>query len=275
VRVYKIFWESNTLQLPTIYTIIFFDNACRKMGLGVNGCCAVKQGRQKDHAEMRGKMIRGGKKSQEDELEEKYIEALRQVRVPLLTLDPRWHQLFPDHRKTKKLLQLEKDLNKLIKKQGQTNNDLKDYEKTRKILMHNILLNMTDGHEIDSPIRSKKQDKNQKLLDELNEKVKKAEDLQDRLPAEIKLANQELLIESMRICYETLIQNTVDIEREAQWIQRARQELTEHILVKQEKEIRNEETYKFMHDLLGAKIVEMFDKDHNIWKGEAEQEGKS
>lgn len=210
------------------------------------------------------------KQSGEMELEEKYIEALKRKRVPLLTLDPRWHQLFPDHLKTKKLAKLEKNLNQLIKKQGQTNNDIKEYEKARKVIMDNILQNMTDGHEIDSPIREKKQDANQKLLDELKEKIREAEELQDRLPDEIKLANEELLFESMRICYETLITNTRGIEEEETWIQTVRAALTEHILHKQEMEIRNTETYKFMHDLLGREIVEMFDRDHDVWKGEEE-----
>lgn len=210
------------------------------------------------------------KKSEEMELEEKYIEALRRKRVPLLTLDPRWHQLFPDHLKTKKLAKLEKNLNKLIKKQGQTNNDIKEYEKARKVIMDNILQNMTDGHELDSPIREKKQDANQKMLEELKEKIREAEELQDRLPDEIKEANEELLFESMRICYETLITNTRGIEEEETWIQTVRAALTEHILHKQEMEIRNTETYKFMHDLLGREIVEMFDKDHDVWKGEEE-----
>ncbi len=210
------------------------------------------------------------KKSEEMELEEKYIEALRRKRVPLLTLDPRWHQLFPDHLKTKKLAKLEKNLNKLIKKQGQTNNDIKEYEKARKVIMDNILQNMTDGHELDSPIREKKQDANQKMLEELKEKIREAEELQDRLPDEIKEANEELLFESMRICYETLITNTRGIEEEETWIQTVRAALTEHILHKQEMEIRNTETYKFMHDLLGREIVEMFDRDHDVWKGEEE-----
>ncbi len=182
------------------------------------------------------------KKSEEMELEEKYIEALRRKRVPLLTLDPRWHQLFPDHLKTKKLAKLEKNLNKLIKKQGQTNNDIKEYEKARKVIMDNILQNMTDGHELDSPIREKKQDANQKMLEELKEKIREAEELQDRLPDEIKEANEELLFESMRICYETLITNTRGIEEEETWIQTVRAALTEHILHKQEMEIRNTET---------------------------------
>lgn len=208
------------------------------------------------------------KQDEEMALEEKYIVALKKKRVPLLTLDPRWHQLFPDHLKTKKLKKLEKNLNKLIKKQGQTNNDLKEYEKARKVIMDNILQNMTDGQELDSPIREKKQDANQKLLDELKDKIREAEELQDRLPEEIKQANEELLFESMRICYETLITNTKEIREEEIWIQTVRATLTEHVLHKQEMEIRNTETYKFMHDLLGREIVEMFDRDYDVWKGE-------
>lgn len=216
----------------------------------------------------------GKNKSQDTELVGRYWDALQKKHVPLLTLDPRWHQLFPDHMKSKRMLQLEKKLNKLIKKQGQTNNDLKDYEKTKKILMENILNNMTDGSENDSPIRNMKQDKNQKLLDELHEKIMEAESLQDELPIEIRNVNHELLIESMRICYETLVQNTEDIEKEEAWIMEARKELTNHILVKQDMEIRNADTYRFMHDLLGAEIVDIFDKDHKVWKGEISQEHK-
>ena len=47
--------------------------------------------------------MRNGKRTKEEELEERYLESLRYVKVPLLTLDPRWHQLFPDHLKTRKL----------------------------------------------------------------------------------------------------------------------------------------------------------------------------
>lgn len=213
-------------------------------------------------------MFGRAKKQEEFELEDKYIRALKQSKVPLLTLDPRWHQLFPDHLKTRKLKKLEKNLNKLIKKQGQTNQDIKEYEKAKKVIMENILNNMTDGSDIDSPIRNKKQDKNQRLLEELENKLEQANDLVDKLPSEIKLANEELLIESMRICYETLLTNTERIEEEENWILSCREILKDHILVKQEMEIRNTETYKFMHDLLGAKVLEIFDQDHKIWKGE-------
>ena len=44
--------------------------------------------------------------------------------------------------------------------------------------------------------------------------------------------------------------------------------------MKQEKELRNTEIYKYMHDLLGAKVVEIFDREHDVWKGEIEIEHK-
>ena len=204
----------------------------------------------------------------------RYWEAVKKKYVPLLTLDPRWHQLFPDHMKTKRMIQLEKKLNKLIKKQGQTNNDLKDYEKTRKVLMDNIINNMTDGSETDSPIRSMKQDNYQKLLDELHQKIAQAHDLQQQLPQEIHDVNHALMIESLKNCYETLVYNTQEIEQEEEWIANARKELTEHVLAKQEMEIRNTDTYRFMHDLLGADILEIFDKDYDVWKGEINREHK-
>lgn len=43
---------------------------------------------------------------------------------------------------------------------------------------------------------------------------------------------------------------------------------------KQEMEIRNTDTYRFMHDLLGADILEIFDKDYDVWKGEINREHK-
>ena len=208
------------------------------------------------------------KKTEEMQLDEKYLYELKKLRLPALTLDARWHQLFPDHKKTRKLMKLEKELNRLIKRQGQLNQDLKDYENAKKTLMANMLSNMTDGQESDSSLKIKKQDANQKLFDELQDKREKAEQELDDMPEDIAKANQELLIESMRICYETLITNTEEIEKEEIWISTVRSMLTQHILHKQEMEIRNDETYKFMYDLLGKRIIDMFDRDYNIWKSE-------
>lgn len=200
-----------------------------------------------------------------------YQNALKNKKYPLLVLDPGWHELFPDHRKTREIKTLEKRLNKLIQKQGQTNNDLKDYEKARKVIMENIIANMTDGHEQDSPIRARKQDKNQQLLSELQKKEQEALLLQESLPEEIQQTNEELLIECMQVCYRELSQNTEEIEQLEEWILATREELKDKILQKQDREIRNTQLYKYMHHLLGPEVVEIFDRQNKVWKGNLEE----
>ncbi len=200
-----------------------------------------------------------------------YQQALRHKKIPLLPLDPKWHELFPDYRKTGEIHRLEKELNKLIKKQGQTNNDVKEYEKAKKILMNNIVENMTDGHEYDSPIRAKKQDKNQKLMEELSTKMKEANNRIEELPDQIKEANEMLLVECMQVCYDELMANSAEIEAADEKIKQIREEMKNLILVKQDKEMRNTEMYKYMHNLLGREVVEVFDQNHKVWKGNLEE----
>ena len=49
------------------------------------------------------------------------------------------------------------------------------------------------------------------------------------------------------------------------------EELKNRILAKQDREMRNTELYKYMHNLLGAKVVEIFDKNNHVWKGNVEE----
>lgn len=216
-------------------------------------------------------MRKGKKNNAEAELDYYYRKELKNKKVPLLILDPSWHELFPDHRKNDEIRKCEKELNNLVKKQGQTSNDLKDYDKAKKVIMDNIVNNMTDGNEPTSYLKSRKQEKNQKLLEELNVKIAEASELQRKLPMQIELANKELLIASMRVCYAELSENTDRIEELDIWIRKAREELKDRILAKQDMEMRNTQVYKYMHNLLGAQVVEIFDKKHRIWKGNIEE----
>ena len=197
-----------------------------------------------------------------------YRRALKDKKLPLLTLDPRWHELFPDHAKTSEIKNLEKKLNKLIKNQGKANTDIKAYEQAKKKLMLNIVQNMDDGSAPDSEAKHVKKDKSGKLIREINQKIVEAEEALKVLPAEIQEANQELLVVCMRVCYERLINNTREIEHLADWILEAREELKDRLLLKQDLEIKNTAMYSYMHDLLGAEVMEIFDKDKEIWKGE-------
>ena len=211
------------------------------------------------------------RKNQDEEMQAFFLQAIHNKKIPLLTLDARWHELFPNFRKTSGIKRLEKQLNKLIQKQGQNTNNMKEYEKAKKILMDNIVANMTDGREIDSPIRSLKQDKNQKLLAELNDKMLEAEQLEQTLPREIARKNEELLVECMQVCYQELMENTYEIEEIEAWVQETREALKNEILKKQEMEMRNTQMYRYMHNLLGAEVVEIFDREHSVWKGNVEE----
>ena len=159
----------------------------------------------------------------------RYMQALQGKKIPLLTLDAKWHALFPDFRKTREIKRLEKELNRLIEKQGQTANDLLDYKKAKKVLMQNGIDNMTDGHEF------------------------------------------ELLIACMQVCYTELSDNTERIEQAEAEITALREQLKNTILHKQDMEMRNTEVYKYMHNLLGPDVVEIFDRDHRVWRGNMEE----
>lgn len=211
------------------------------------------------------------KKNQNNDMTYYYLDALKNKQIPILVLDQKWHELFPDYRKTDEIRKLEKKLLDLIKQQGQSANDLKEYEKAKKVIMDNIVNNMTDGYEPESGLKLRKQDANQKLIDELNQKTSEAEELQRKLPAEIQLTNKELLIVCMDVCYKELTENTAAIEELDEWITAAREELKNRILAKQDREMRNTELYKYMHNLLGAKVVEIFDKNNHVWKGNVEE----
>lgn len=200
-----------------------------------------------------------------------YLQALKNKKVPLLVLDPQWHELFPEYRKTSEIKSCEKKLNELLKKQGKAANDIKEYEKAKKAIMDNIVYNMTDGNEPDSFFKVKKQEKNQKLMADLNDKINQAEEIQRAMPAQIQLANNELLVEAMKVCYSELTSNTEQIEEIEEWIKEARNALKDKILEKQDMEMRNTQMYKYMHNLLGAQVVEIFDKNHHVWKGNIEE----
>lgn len=220
---------------------------------------------------MANRMSKRKKQAQEAEQEIFYMQALEGKKIPLLPLDVRWHALFPAHRKTKEIKQLEKELNTLLKKQGQTENDLKDYDKAKKVLMKNVVDNMTDGHESDSPIRIRKQEKNQKLMAELNDKIAEANVVKEQIPKEILAKNRQLLIACMRVCYQELMDNTAEIEEKETLIKELREEIKGYILRKQDMEMRNTEVYKYMHNLLGAEVVDVFDREHRVWRGNMEE----
>lgn len=182
---------------------------------------------------------------------------LANKKIPILTLDPRWHELFPDYRKNARIRNLEKQLNQLLQRQGKLVNDAKDMKKLKTRLMDGIVANMGDA---EGRLKDKKQEKSQKLILDINEKVRLGDEELMQIPYRIKAVNEELLIESMAVCYEKIRDNSEDIMELAIWIAGAREELKNRILEKQDKEMTNEAMYSFMHNMLGAEVIQLFDE---------------
>ncbi len=192
-----------------------------------------------------------------------YEEIIHHRKLPLLTLDNRWHQVFENGDKPQYIKKLEEELNDNLKKQGKITNEFKELQKLKKKLMKEIVQNMdevSDGRK--EIIRQKKLDKSRKLIEDINEKLENCEQEQDDMPREIRQTNESLMIATAENCYDRIKQNENDLLELNAWIDKTRIELKKRILIKQEKEEINEKMYTYLHDMLGPKFMEAFDIRH-------------
>lgn len=178
--------------------------------------------------------------------------------LPIVILDERWHQLFPEEEKNNKIRELEKQLGELLKRQGKVTTDIKAVKKIKSNLMQEILDN-ADNQSLSEGKRQKLMSRNQKLILEAKEKLEQYEQEELELPEKIRNCNIALVIEGVQVCYERIHRNYDDIQLLGKWINEVRIELKKKILVKQDKEIKNTEIYSYMHDLLGPDMMEVFD----------------
>lgn len=194
---------------------------------------------------------------QEDEL---FREALIGKQIPILTLDNQWHKLFTQTGENEEIHALEDALNELLKRQGKINTEIKSLSAFKKKLMQEIVSIMELP---DSKAKEKKMTDNKRMIEETNEKLDSYNDELMELPKLIDEANFELMLASMRVCYAKLRRNTKDIEAINKWISDFRLQLKRKILLKQKKEIWNDEMYSYMHAIFGPEVIGMFDMKYN------------
>ena len=186
--------------------------------------------------------------------------ALEGKKIPILTLDHKWHKLFTRTGDNDEIHALETVVNDLLKRQGKLNTEIKSQNLFKKKLMSEIVAIMELP---DSPDKNKKMEENKRLIEEANEKMDLCHDELAELPEQIEEANYKLMLATMNVCYSRIKQNTQDIENINQWIQNFRVQLKRQVLLKQQKEIWNDELYSYMHDIFGPDVIEMFDLKYN------------
>lgn len=205
--------------------------------------------------------------SRKDEI---YSPALKEKKIPILTLDNKWHRLFTQTNPNKTILRLEEELNDLLKKQGKATTESKDIKRLKKKLMQEIVENAEGTAEGNNQKALKKMEDNKRLINECNERLTMYEDQLIELPSEIDRVNRELMLQTMDICYDTLKTNETEIEETAKWVAAIRVELKKRLIRKQEMEQMNQELYSYMHDIFGAEVIEIFDMKYGNYSVQAE-----
>ena len=193
-----------------------------------------------------------------------YKAALKGRKIPVLTLDNKWHQLFTQTQPDKRIKRLEEELNELLKKQGKATTEMKEIRKLKKKLMNEIMDNAEEASVENNLKAQKKAEENRRLINECNEMMAGYKDELLELPEEIERVNNKLMLLTMEICYDRLKKNEKEIGEISAWITDIRIKLKENLIRKQEMETMNQELYSYMHDIFGADVINLFDTKYQV-----------
>lgn len=190
-------------------------------------------------------------------IDDVFIPALDGKQLPLLPLDHKWYQLLSGLEKSKHMLEIEEQCKELLKRQGKLNTDCKAMRKKKSALMEEIVRSM-DQESMEQFQIDKKQE-----IEQLNRLYDSYQEELLDLPKQIQELNQELMLETMQMCYSILQENTAEIDAISDWISETRIELKRKIVIRQEKEMRNQIMYSYMHDIFGPEVIDIFDLKYN------------
>lgn len=195
--------------------------------------------------------------------DEDFRAALQGKNIPILTLDNKWHKLFTQTGATERMKNLEEELNTLLKRQGKLNTDSKSIHALKSKLMKEIVDNMEASDQGDKQA-AKKMDETKRLIEECNEKLDAYHDELLELPKQIADVNYELMLETMEQCYDRIKANSLEIASIEKWVQEIKQKLKKRLIKKQEKELWNQQLYKYMHETFGSEVIDLFDLKYQV-----------
>lgn len=195
--------------------------------------------------------------------DEVFKSALVGKKIPILTLDNKWHRLFTQSEFTPELKGMEKTLNDMLKRQAKLNTETKELKKLKKKLMDEVVLLADAMGERPTKKQDKEMADHKRLIEECNEKMDAYEEELVELPRQINQLNNQLMLITMDVCYKKLQQNTKELSEIEEWISGIRRELKKKVVRKQEKEAVINRLYAYMHDIFGAEVIELFDMQYD------------
>ena len=185
--------------------------------------------------------------------EEFYKPALSGKNIPILPLDSKWHKLMNGLDKTPEMTAMQNELIELLKRQGKLNTESKQLRKRKARLMSEIVSAMDEDN------GAKKQNDNKVMIEECNRQLESYQEELLDIPKQINEINYNLMLETMEQCYDAIQENSAEIAEIAEWITAIRIELKKKVVKKQEREIKNQQIYSYMHDIFGAEVIDLFD----------------
>lgn len=196
--------------------------------------------------------------------DEVYMSALQGKSIPILTLDNKWHQLFTQTEMTPEIEQLADELNSLVEKDGKLRSQTKDIKKLKKKLLGEIVPLRDKANKAGNSAAIEKEiSERTRLINECNDKLDGHQDELLDLSKQIYDIDYKLMVETMKVCYERLHDNTSDIKSLDEWISRARIELKKNVIRLQEAEMENYNLYSYMHQIFGPEVVDIFDMKYD------------
>ena len=102
-----------------------------------------------------------------------------------------------------------------------------------------------------------------RLISECNEKLEDYARELKLLPEEIDKINYRLMLITMDICYQRIVENTKEIDGIDEWVKGIRVEIKKKLIRKGESEKTVFDLYSYMHDIFGAEVIEIFDMKYN------------
>jgi len=191
-----------------------------------------------------------------------FSDILRGKKLPLLILDEKWLELFDLDRIPGEIKDLQNRLGKLIARQGRLNDEIAGYKRYKQQLLQEIIDNMGVSDNEVGVLKAKKIEKNQRLVNELNEKISINEESLAVLPGEIDMVNHELLITSSNIFFRKLRDGKKDIKEVEDEIGELERELVKLKIRKTDYEDGMEKMRAYMYGVYGHHVMEALNLEY-------------
>ena len=188
---------------------------------------------------------------------------LRRNRIPILIKEPEWVKLFGDIN-NRQIQATKAELIQLIIKEQKLEEHFKKIQKKKAKHMKMILevSNIVNDEE-----NNNDKTKNINLLDrykeeilQINEEVESIKFQLENFPKEIREANFQLLNATVQYGYDELKHKEKEFDKAVSDIESLRIKLREAVITKHDNEEWINNTYTFLHGVLGSEVIEKLDR---------------